>query len=411
MKRRLPLLLAITSLVLTAGISRALQTPAKHAATAPVVIPFDQVNKHIVLKTKVNNSRPLSFVLDTGDKFAIINLDRAKELGLELQGEVRMGGAGAALSMGAFVKNASFTLDGFEGFTQPITMALPIGSLSSRMGRDFDGILGSDFIQEFVVELDYLAGVIRLHNKEKFSYSGPGESIPIELNHGHPLLVAEVTPQGRQPLKGKFVLDIGAGLALALYSPFVNQNNLLGPDSKTIKALSGAGAGGETSGRLGRVTELKIGRFKIADPLTLFSQDKAGAFASPSLAGNIGALIARRFRVFLDYQRSRIILEPNEKFADPFDRALPGMSVVAEGNDYKTFRIREVLEGSAAAMAGFAVNDVILSIDGKDVAGLTLSRINELFEKPITYKLVVKRGEETKSLPLTPRRLEELVSN
>jgi C-terminal processing protease CtpA/Prc len=87
------------------------------------------------------------------------------------------------------------------------------------------------------------------------------------------------------------------------------------------------------------------------------------------------------------------------------------MSVVAEGKDYKTFRIREVLEGSAAARAGFAVNDVILSIDGKDVAGLTLSRINELFEKPITYKLVVKRGEETKSLPLTPRRLEELVSN
>ena len=153
--------------------------------------------------------------------------------------------------------------------------------------------LGLEFIRQFVVEIDYQAQVLTLHDKEKFVYNGPGESIPIKFMHGHPILEAEVTPAGATaPLKGKFVLDTGAGLALALYSPFVSENRLLGPDAKTIRSLGGAGAGGETTGQIGRVTELKIGNYTIKSPITLFSQDKAGAFASDQLAGNIGARVA-----------------------------------------------------------------------------------------------------------------------
>ncbi len=125
------------------------------ATVSPISIPFELANRHIVLKIKVNNSQPLSFVLDTGDKFAIIDLERARALGLKLEGTVRMGGAGANMSVGSFVKEASFTVPGLAGFSQPVTLALPIGRLASRLGQDFDGIIGSDFIEQFVVEIDY----------------------------------------------------------------------------------------------------------------------------------------------------------------------------------------------------------------------------------------------------------------
>ena len=92
---------------------------------------------------------------------------------------------------------------------------MPLGRLASRFGHDFDGIIGSDFIKQFVVEIDYQAQVLRLHDKEALRYSGPGESLPIQLDgQGHPLIDAEVTPLGGAPLKGKFVLDIGSGGAL-----------------------------------------------------------------------------------------------------------------------------------------------------------------------------------------------------
>jgi membrane-associated protease RseP (regulator of RpoE activity) len=226
------------------------------------------------------------------------------------------------------------------------------------------------------------------------------------LDHGHPILEAEVTPVGSNaPLKGKFVLDLGAGLALALYSPFVAENRLLGPESKTIRSLGGMGAGGETSGRVGRVAELKLGSFTIKSPITMFSQDKAGAFATSSLAGNIGARVANKFRLFLDYGRNRIIFEPNSTFDAPYDTSQAGLSIVAEGSDYRTFRVRAVLENSPASEIGLQKDDVIVSVNGQPAAELTLSKLNELFEKPVPYKLTIRRGEETLSVTLTPRRL------
>lgn len=398
--------IGLQSAAMRVAASVAAQAPAKAASSVRATIPFELNNKHIIVKAKVNG-QPITFVLDTGDQVAIVDLDFARRMNLSLSGEVRVGGAGAAISTGAMVQNATFTIDGLEGFSQPVRMALPLGKvLSPRAGRDFEGIIGQEFIQQFVIEIDYQAQVLRLHDKEKFVYNGAGESIPIKFMHGHPILEAEVTPVGSTaPLKGKFVLDTGAGLALALYSPFVSEHGLLGPDTKTIRSLGGAGAGGETSGRIGRVTELKIGNYTIKSPITMFSQDKAGAFASDQLAGNIGARVANKFRLFLDYDRKRIIFEPNSTFAAPYDHAQSGISVVAEGGDYRVFRIRAVLEDSPASEAGLLKDDVITGVNNQPATELTLSKLNELFEHPVPYKLTIRRGEQTLQLTLTPRRL------
>jgi hypothetical protein len=358
----------------------------------------------MVLKVEVNNSRPLSFVLDTGDQYAIIDLDLARKLGLKLGASVKVGGAGSVVQTGAFVKDASFEISALPGFSQPVSLALPIRMLSNRLGQDFDGILGSEFIEQFVVEIDYQKRLLKLHDKSKFSYEGPGEVIPIQLRHGHPILDAEVTPIGKDAYKGKFVLDLGAGLALALYSPFVSKNALL-QNVKTVKLLSAAGTGGDTEGEMGRVTQLKIGNYKIDQPITLFSQDKAGAFSDPTLFGNIGARIASKFRLFLDYRRNRIIFEPNDTFGQPFDQAQSGMSLIAEGEDYRTFKVRNLLDNSPASEAGLQKDDIIESINGQPARQFTLSRLNEMFEKAVPYKLTIRRNDSTLQKTLTPRKL------
>lgn len=410
MKRRSLLSLVVLGLLLSPAPSRSIQsTPIQVRGliqSSPITIPFELVNRHVVLKVQVDNSRPLSFVLDTGDQFAIIDLDRAKELGLKLEGQIHMGGAGAAISTGAFVRGSVFTLPGFPGFSQPLNAALPIGRMSPRFGQDMDGILGAEFIKQFVIELDYQARVIKLYNKDTFNYSGPGESIPITFNtSGHPIIEAEVTPMGHMPLVGKFVLDVGSGGALALYTPFVTSHGLLGSQLPTIKAIGVGGAGGEVNARIGRVSELTIGRFHISQPLTLFSEDTVGAFASSSLVGNIGQQIVGKFKLFLDYGHARIIFEPNVAFPDKFDRAFGGLSVVAEGKDYRTFRIADLLENAPGSEAGLQKGDIITAIDGKAAAELTLTKVLELFERPVAYKLTVRRGDRTLQITLTPRKL------
>ena len=317
-----------------------------------------------------------------------------------------MGGAGSSISTGAYVRDSSFTIPGFPGFSQPLNAALPIGQMAPRFGQDFDGIIGSEFIKQFVLEIDYQARVIKLYDKDRFVYSGPGESIPITLNSaGHPIIEAEVTPVGGAPVTGKFVFDVGSGGALALYSPFVIRQNLLGQNLQTIKAIGIGGAGGEVTARIGRVSRLKIGRFDINRPITVFAEDKTGAFADPTLVGNIGQQIAGKFRLLLDYSHNRIIFEPNKSFDESFDRALGGLALVAEGKDYRTFRVTDVLENSPGTEAGLQKDDVITAIDGKAAADLSLTRIIELFERPVAYKLVVQRGAKTLQVTLTPRKL------
>ena len=386
--------------------SRARRAPRASNPKPVVTIPFKLVTRHIVVPVKINNSRPLSFVFDTGDKVGIVDIGRAKELGLDLQGQVRIGGAGSETLLGAFIRGASWKLQGFEDFSQPLVMAIPLGRLAARFGHDFDGIIGSEFIKQFVIEVDYEARVLRLHAKDEFVYSGSGESIPIQFNgQGHPLIDAEVTPRGGQPIKGKFVLDLGSSAALALHSPLVKEHRLLESSQQTIRAIGVGGAGGESLGRLGRVSELKIGKFTIAAPTALFSQDKAGAFANAALAGNIGQRIASKFKVFLDYERHRIILEPSSSFQDAFDQTQSGMALTTEGADFSILRVLDVLENSPASEAGLLKDDQILRVDDKSAPELGVTRLGELFERPGAYRLTVRRGDRTIALTLTTRRL------
>lgn len=389
-----------------AVLSRVLRLPESSAPKPVVTIPFKLVTRHIVVPVKINNSRPLSFIFDTGDKVGIVDLDRAKELGLDLQGQVRVGGAGSDTLHGSYVRGAQWKLQGFDDFSQPVVMAIPLGRLAARFGHDFDGIIGSDFIKQFVIEVDYQAGVLRLHAKDGFVYSGSGESIPIQFNgQGHPIIEAEVTPRGGQPIKGKFILDLGSGAALALHSPLVKEHRLLESSHHTIRAIGVGGAGGESLGRLGRVSELKIGKFRIAGPTALFSQDKAGAFANSSLAGNIGQRIASKFKLFLDYERHRIILEPASSFPDAFDQAQSGLALTTEGADRSILRVLDVLENSPASEAGLLKNDQILKVNNKDAADLSITALGEMFERPGGYRITLRRADKTIEVTLTTRKL------
>lgn len=406
MTRRTPRAVALIAALCAASALAHGRAQTSAPARAVVTIPFEPSIRHILVKATVNNSRPLSFVLDTGASVALVRTDVARELGLQLGAPVKVGGAGPGTQSGNFVSGATWSLVGLEDLALPVNMALPMPVLPHALGRPVDGIIGGQFIRQFVVELDYQARLLKLHDPATFTYSGPGESIPIEFVSGsQPTISATVTPTGGQPLTGRFLFDIGSGLALALHSPFVTQHHLLKDDSKTIRPIGGAGAGGATVGRLGRIESLQIGSFTLNRPVTMFSKDKAGAFANAALAGNIGAQVAMRFRLFLDYRNRRIIFEPSAKYGEPFDPAFSGVALRAYGDDYRTFRVIDVLERSPAAAAGIKKDDVITAVDGVPADQLRLWTVNEMFEKPNTYTLTIQRGNRTLTVTLTPAKL------
>src|SRR4030095_370037 len=112
----------LIALVLILGfcIAPARAVPAAQKTAEPLVIPFELVTRHIMIRVQINNSDPLWFVFDTGDKVAIVDIGRAKSLGLTMQGEVNIGGAGAGTLKGSTVRDASLTVIGVEPSRPPV---------------------------------------------------------------------------------------------------------------------------------------------------------------------------------------------------------------------------------------------------------------------------------------------------
>jgi Aspartyl protease len=358
-----------------------------------VTIPFQLVNKTIFVQVRVGRSKPLWFVLDTGDKYALIDLSIAKSLGLELGDPVPVGGGGKETVLGNFLRNSEFSIAGLESFSQPLFIAVPLDELAKASGHEFAGVLGFDFISKFVVEIDYLTQTITLHDNTAYQYRGDGERFKIIFNAaGHPEMRAQVIDGAGSPIDGTFVIDIGSGAALILNKPFVERERFLQSGRPTVHWLEGRGFGGSIEGSVGRITGLKLGRFLVNKPITVFSQASNGPFASADSQGNIGAAILEKFKVILDYKQNRVILEPNAQFNKPLEYNRSGLFLVASGQDYKTFTIDTIADHSPASEVGLYPGDILVAINTHPAADYSLSQLRLMFQNAKECDLTLERG-------------------
>ena len=146
-------------------------TPATfdNASDQSTTIPFELVGNKIFLEVSVKGSKPLSFVLDTGNKWAVVDLARARSLGLHLGGDITVAGEGEKTGTGNFIEGERFGVVGLKSFSQPLFLAIPLDEISSRLGRRIDGLLGTDFIREFVVDIDWIGKRLTLRGKATFA--------------------------------------------------------------------------------------------------------------------------------------------------------------------------------------------------------------------------------------------------
>jgi predicted aspartyl protease len=277
-------------------------------------IPLEIDNNIILMRVAVNNSKPLKFIFDTGASHTIINSQRAAELGLRTQGQASGTATGGAIQ-GSFIKGVSLRVPGAEVSNQTIgSMPFPIPP-----GFEFDGVIGYDFINQFVVEIDYVKKIMNLHNPRTFTYSGSGGIVPLSLaGRRTPLAHTKIILEGRAPVGAELEVDTGADGTFVINSPFVRKQSLVAAIAKTTQS-SGVGVGGEQKLLVGRVKAVRLGRFILNNPTVALSLDTEGSGASAEIDGLIGGEVFRRFKVILDYSRKQMILEPNKNLNDPYD--------------------------------------------------------------------------------------------
>lgn len=156
----------------------------------------------LLLHVRINGSRELKLILDTGATGVMLNASAIRNSGLEFLAPAALTGYGSAAPSPARVALAA----SFE------TGALRIANLLAEVSEieltpDADGVIGLDVFQDFLIRVDPRARVLELNPLDESSCKDCMQAYRL----GHLLLVrAEVDGHG----EGCFILDSGSPYTL-----------------------------------------------------------------------------------------------------------------------------------------------------------------------------------------------------
>lgn len=295
------------------------------SSAGPDVIPFRLEHGRIHVEARVNGSRPLDLMFDTGaDNLVLHPSALAKGAELEFDGSMLNAGFGGVLtrrtSGGNRLEVAGLTFDS--------EVVLYIENQSS----DSDGILGWIAFEDRVLEIDYGSRVLRVHDSlpaaesfERFPFHFEGTIFAIPMH-------ATETGFGADPLgvSGGFVVDTGATAALHLDSAFAQEHGLYGRLARIGTSKSRGVGPGVLENQVVLLPELCFGGQRLENVPTHL--ETPGQDPTISTGCLLGMDVLKRFDTILDFPAGQIYLRPSALFAEPFERGGgPPLGVLALG--------------------------------------------------------------------------------
>ena len=366
-------------------------------------LPFEYASRHVWLKASVNGGPPADFLFDTGASLTILDSTYAERIGVRTVG--RQQGMGAGATGGAsfasvnLLRVAAPDSDGVELSDLKVGVIALDRFLEPYFWRPVAGVLGFDFIQRFVDEIDFDSGTLELFEPKDFDYEGKGDPVPMKLAGTTPVVTVKL-----DSLQGEFRVDVGSGATVDLHTPFVQQHHLLDAPGQSLDVTSG-GFGGSFRTRARRMRSLTIGPFTLKAPIVGLSQAAAGAFTSEDYAGNLGNQILERFNCTFDYERRVLYLAPGRRFGDPDVFTRSGVQLARFGDRVEAFA---VLPDSPAARAGVREGDEVVAIDGRPAREWTPDQVAEALDRgPVgsRHMLELVRAEQRVRVSFVLREL------
>ena len=369
-------------------------------------VPFRLYRNHVHVEAEFNGAKKLELILDTGmpaPGVLLMGGAAVRELNLAYAGEARVGGAGggsfpAKVAVGVALRIGDLLL---EGQTAIVKMddpaAAPADQGVNETIVDSSGVIGYALFSRFVVAIDYDRLLLTLAEPDDFDYQGQGSRLPLAFEANFPFIDCAAQLADGKSVSLKMIVDLGATHALSLN--IGAQPDIQAP-GRFIR-FWGRGAGGEVSGRLGRVRSLSLGKFALTHIVAGFYDAKLMPLEKD---GNLGSDVLRRFNLVFDYSRRSMIVEPNSHFSEPFESAMSG--ILAEKAASGEFVIRHILPASPASEAKLQENDRILEINGLPAGRMSSDDLFTASTKEgESLKLAVRRGEARLSVALKLRRL------
>jgi predicted aspartyl protease len=363
---------------------------------ASTSIPFQLTGDgrgHIIVAATING-KPSAVLFDSGAANYFVP-EAAQEFRLTTTGGLNIGGVGIGHTEGGFARVNEISLGAARLHDEAVIVGpLPYVATHPRKSIVVDGLVGFEFLSEFRTTIDYAKRTLTF---APFQDTTPLNGVRLPYaSDGHNIYV-KATVDGAS---GWFRLDTGDGGTLSVFRTFAANHKLFqtGGHSK----ISSGGVGGTVP-----THEFPNETFTIAGttfnhvPVSV-SDTHAGAFASRSLAGNLGTGILSRFRITFDYRAHTLTFLPNPNAGAPFRSDRTGLSLTQD--DEREITVLSVMAGSPAGNAGVLAEDAIVGVNDVSVPEQKLG-VYDL--DPLRYgteplRLTIRRRGRTLTITIVP---------
>lgn len=330
--------------------------------------------RHILIPWE-REGRTMYFVLDTGAARSCVDpgvFPGLRPVGL-LTVTTVSGKQEMAMSAPPAVSVGPFRLGGVTSVAS-VEMA-PHARLA---GRPLAGILGADVMREFVVQVDFDAGRVRVMRAGAGGDRAAwGTRVPMAWNNGTPTIRAEAGGQ-----TADFRVDTGSGEEVALPGWWFD---------KVVATAAGApatrralGAGGWHSSRSARLAALDAGGRTYRD------------VALSDMYGDrprVGLRFLARHVVTLDFPGEAMFLKPGKRIDERGGRCWSGLWLERVGEET---RVVEVAADGPNASGDVRVGDVVEAVGGTAARDLELFDVQALLgagEERVVEVVLVRGGE------------------
>ncbi|MEM9077946.1 MAG: aspartyl protease family protein [Bacteroidota bacterium] len=382
-------------------------------------IRFELVNNLMLIPLEINGSQ-LTFVLDSGvSKPILFNLAEQDSVQINNVSEVTIKGLGDGEPIKALssIGNA-FKLGKAKNYNQDMYVVLDKEiNFSTSLGVPVHGIMGYDLFRDFIVEVNYSAKNIKLHNPNMYEekLDKKSQTLPLSVEARKAYIKATVLTEDESNVPVKLLVDTGSSDALWL---FHQPEKGLEIPQKHYEDYLGRGLSGDIFGKRSKVNGIRIGDFELKDAKAAFPYRESIGFLENfgDRSGSLGGEILRRFNLVFDYSQGTVKLKKNGNFKAPFQYNMAGIELqhnglryiaerIANGNgvvrkqgsDYGNVQIllenktrlslvpeivvSSIRAGSPAEEAGLKEGDVILAVNGKKVHRYKLQEILKMLNE------------------------------
>ena len=379
-------------LLLTAIMISALNLSAEMPQNA---IPFI-LDSHVYIQATVADTIPVSLIYDTwADRLYMdkdyTDLSSFGKLPYR-KGKAKMGGAG-----NDGVQTVPIIID-----TIPVRMGnvvykehiTPIINLREILGCHTDGMIGNNavFDKPLLVNYtdSYLLSLDSLTSRILDGYT----KLPAHFNDNRIDIECELKIDSIQSVKGTFRLDLGCGSTIILTNAARKGLDLTGKPQATCY-YSNMGVGGD-----GTDVNFRADSFKFLDELynivVSASYNTEGALSDRAHAGIIGNDILCHYDLIIDAPNNELYARRNNNQDNSYQRSSKIQMGYLDRTDITDgWIVCSLYDNGIAQQAGFEIDDLILSINGRPVKEITWEeqRKGLGLKGRTTYEVKKKNGE------------------